>query len=68
VSALRGLSGHADASELLRWTAGLPQPPRRVFLTHGEPEAADALARILAEQKGWATHVPEPGEVADLRA
>jgi metallo-beta-lactamase family protein len=37
------LSAHAGRSELLRWMGGLPAPPKRTFLTHGEPVAAQSL-------------------------
>lgn len=44
---LNGFSGHADHDELLAWVDGMVQPPRRVFLVHGEPEAAQALKADL---------------------
>jgi metallo-beta-lactamase family protein len=66
VAELRGLSGHADARELLRWMAGVQAPPRRVFLTHGEEEAALALAARIAKERGFATHVPAHGESVEL--
>ena len=54
------LSAHADRSELLRWTATAGQKgPRRTFLNHGEPEAAESMARLHREQRGWDAHVPE---------
>lgn len=65
VAQLRGLSGHADASELVRWLGGV-RAPRRVFLTHGEPESAEALASRLARERGFATHVPSLGERVEL--
>ncbi|HMA10906.1 MAG TPA: MBL fold metallo-hydrolase, partial [Steroidobacteraceae bacterium] len=37
------LSAHADAGEILRWLAGFRHAPRKVFIVHGEPHAADAL-------------------------
>jgi metallo-beta-lactamase family protein len=62
---LKGLSGHADAGELLRWLSGLERP-RRVFVTHGEEEAALALAARIARERGFSTHVPELGEAVEL--
>lgn len=66
IAALRGMSGHADASELLRWLAAVERPPRRVFLTHGEEPAALALAARIAAERGFATHVPAIGETVAL--
>ena len=33
--------------------------PRRVFITHGEPAAADALRRRITEQLSWPCRVPD---------
>jgi metallo-beta-lactamase family protein len=66
VAELRGLSGHADARELLRWMASVETPPQRVFLTHGEEDAALALGARIAKERGFATHVPGHGESAEL--
>ena len=63
------LSAHADRSELVRWSGALGRPgPGRVFLTHGEPEAAESLAELLRQTYGWTVHVPNPLEKADLFA
>jgi metallo-beta-lactamase family protein len=56
---LDALSAHADRDELLAWAGALPAPPRRVFVTHGEPVAADALRQALEERHGWPCTVPE---------
>jgi metallo-beta-lactamase family protein len=61
VERVTGLSGHADRSDLLRWLAPLP-PPRQVFLTHGEPESAAALADTLRKDRGWNVTVPHLGD------
>ena len=53
------LSAHADADEIMRWLGGFKQSPRKVFITHGEPEAADALRRRIQDEKGWTCEVPE---------
>jgi metallo-beta-lactamase family protein len=66
VTELRGLSGHADPGELLRWLSEVKRPPSRVFLTHGEEEAALALAARLQKERGFSAHVPEAGETVEL--
>ena len=60
-----GLSGHADRSGLLRWLQDLPDP-RKVFLTHGEPDSAEALADELSGSREWDVHVPDLGETHEL--
>ncbi len=46
-------SAHAGKSELLRWLTGLQVPPKQVYLTHGEPEAAQSLQQAITEKFRW---------------
>jgi metallo-beta-lactamase family protein len=46
-------SAHAGKSELLRWLAGLPSPPKQTYLTHGEPAAAQSLQGAIQEKFKW---------------
>lgn len=62
---LEGLSGHADADELLGWM-GKARPPRMTYVTHGEPEAADALRFRIDHELGWDVRVPEHLERIDI--
>ena len=66
VSVLEGLSAHADAGELVDWLAHFRREPRRIFLTHGEPESADALRKRIARRLGWRAEIPDYLEVAQL--
>jgi metallo-beta-lactamase family protein len=63
---LNGLSGHADRDELLRWIGSADTAPSTVFVTHGEPEASDALAEAVRGKMGVRTIAPELGEEFDL--
>jgi len=63
---LKGLSGHADAGEMMRWLSGVRRAPRAVFLTHGEAEAAAALAARVNRERGFEVRVPAHGESFDL--
>ena len=63
---LDGLSAHADYAELLAWLRASELSPKRVFVTHGEPTAADALRRRLRDELHWDARVPEQGEVVTL--
>jgi metallo-beta-lactamase family protein len=60
-------SAHADADEILAWLRAGPKPPRTVFVTHGEPDAADALRKRIERELGWTAHVPDYLEQIDLR-
>lgn len=50
-------SAHAGKSELLRWLAALPAPPKQTYLTHGEPAAAQALQAAIQEKFRWKADV-----------
>jgi metallo-beta-lactamase family protein len=63
---LKGLSGHADAGEMMRWLAGVKRPPHAIFVTHGEAEAAEALAARIVRERAFPTRVPALGEAAEL--
>ncbi len=56
---INGFSAHGDRDELHRWLSSQKQAPRRVFITHGEPEAATAFAAFVREKRGWPTSVAE---------
>jgi metallo-beta-lactamase family protein len=43
-------SAHAGKSELLRWMGGLKTAPKKMWLTHGEPAAAQALQTAAKEK------------------
>ncbi|MGA1842826.1 MAG: MBL fold metallo-hydrolase RNA specificity domain-containing protein [bacterium] len=63
---INGFSAHADREELAGWVSNLKRPPRHVFVTHGEPEAASAFASYIKEKTGWNVSVASYLEVADL--
>lgn len=67
VASIGSLSAHADHDELLRWIARIPQPPKRIFLTHGEPVAADRLRLAIEEAHDWPCTVAEHLQAVDLR-
>jgi len=58
----QGFSVHADGTELLAWLRELPAAPETVYIVHGEPGSARALAATVRAETGWGTVVPELGE------
>jgi metallo-beta-lactamase family protein len=52
------MSAHADYTEILDWLKSFRSPPRKVFITHGEPTAAEAMRQHIAETLGWEATVP----------
>ncbi|MDX2275289.1 MAG: MBL fold metallo-hydrolase [Hyphomonadaceae bacterium] len=51
------LSAHADADEIVQWLGLFKAPPRRTFIVHGEPPAADALRVKIGRELGWKASV-----------
>jgi len=66
VIALQGLSAHADGDGLIRWMRGAVRPPEVVYITHGEPDASDALRYRVEHELGWHARVPEHLETVQL--
>jgi metallo-beta-lactamase family protein len=59
VKLISNLSAHADYSEIIDWLGGIEAPPKKTFITHGEPVAADAMRLHIEEQLHWAVEVPQ---------
>jgi len=66
VERIEGFSAHADWKAVLRWLEGLKTTPKMVFTTHGEPEAAEAMAGHIRDRFGWNVSVPQYGETVEL--
>jgi len=62
VKVLNGFSSHANAAELLKAITPLAGRVRQVFLVHGEPDQAGALAASLAQNGVPSVTIPEPGQ------
>lgn len=61
----RALSAHADRTGLLRWITSFSPKPRRVFVVHGEAEAASSFAAAL-QAMGYQPMVPNYLAAYDL--
>jgi metallo-beta-lactamase family protein len=55
-------SVHADSGELVAWLGRAPKPPHTLYVVHGEPRSASALARLVTETLHWNAVVPRYGE------
>jgi metallo-beta-lactamase family protein len=66
VEIINGYSGHADQTGLLEWALHLKGRLKKVFLVHGEPEPADALAAKLREGGIPEVYYPELHDTASL--
>ncbi len=59
VEKLSNMSDHADANEIIEWLKSMPGKPKKVFITHGELEASEALAQRIKKELGWETDIPD---------
>jgi metallo-beta-lactamase family protein len=66
VEKVEGFSAHADWKAVIRWLSGLKSTPTTVFTTHGEPEAAEAMAGHIRDEFGWRVIAPEYGQTVEL--
>lgn len=62
VAAIDSMSAHADADDIIDWMRKAPRPPAAVYVTHGEPAAADTLRLRIERELGWPARVPEHEE------
>ncbi|MGQ0762305.1 MAG: MBL fold metallo-hydrolase RNA specificity domain-containing protein [Acidobacteriota bacterium] len=65
IEKIGGFSAHADWKEVLRWFDGMAAP-KKVFLTHGEPDAAAGMGNKIRERFGWSIEVPQYGAKFDF--
>ena len=63
---LSNISAHADYAETLAWLSHFKKAPKKIFVTHGEAEAADALKDKIIQQLGWDAQAPEYLESQEL--
>ncbi|MDH4203738.1 MAG: MBL fold metallo-hydrolase [Phycisphaerae bacterium] len=63
---VHGFSAHADKVEILTWLRHIKKPPRKVFVVHGEKEAAHSFRDYLTEQTGWDVLVPKYQDIVKV--
>lgn len=59
VDQIQGFSAHADRTQLWKWLKAFNQPPRKIFLVHGEKEVIQNFAREIIEETDWPVEVPD---------
>ena len=63
---LPGISGHADQPHLLEWVKAFGNTPAKVFIVHGDEDAALAFAELVQKETGIEAVAPYSGDVYDL--
>lgn len=67
IASIDGLSAHGDYVQILEWLRKMKQAPKQVFITHGEPAAAAAMAQHVIDTLHWPARVPEYMETVELK-
>lgn len=63
---IESLSAHGDQNDLLNWLSALEAKPTKVFLVHGENQAADELRLKVKERYGFECQVPYLGQIIEI--
>ena len=63
---MKNMSAHADYQEMLAWLKNIKHAPRKVFITHGNQEAALSLKNKIEETYHWRCVVPEYLQIEKL--
>ena len=63
---LKGISGHGDQKQLIKWLNAMKQKPEKVFVVHGEDQVCDIFAELLNKEYGYNTYAPYSGTQFDL--
>lgn len=58
VKVLSNTSAHADADEILQMLEKITKPPKKIFITHGELGASEALKEKIQKKFGWTVTIP----------
>ncbi len=62
IRVLDNISAHADYVEILDWLSQSKISPRKVFITHGEVEAAHKMKEHINKKFNWSCEVPKPDQ------
>ena len=66
VEYIEGYSGHADQEWLMNFVYSFTNPPKHIFLVHGEPEGQLVLKQKLEENTSIPITIPSFGETYEL--
>lgn len=63
---IEGYSGHADQEWLLNFVYSFRNPPKHIFLVHGEPDSEEVLKQKIEETAETKVTTPSLGETYNL--
>ena len=63
---IAGISGHADREMMLDWLKKMPNPPKKIYVNHGDDSVTDFFGDYLERSLGVPAVAPFPGDEFDL--
>jgi metallo-beta-lactamase family protein len=66
IEIINGLSAHGDQQEMLNWISEIKSNPEKVFIVHGEKQAADTFRVKIKDTFGWDCIVPKLYEIYEI--
>jgi len=66
IEIINGLSAHADQKDLLNWMSEIKNKPEKVFVIHGENQAADTFRVKIMDTYGWEATIPKLYEIQEI--
>lgn len=66
IANIQSMSGHADSNELIDWLGALKKKPEKVFIIHGEPDAASEFKTKLKDQLQLDGYIPRLFEIVEI--
>lgn len=66
IEKINGMSAHADRQGLIQWLGHLRSNPKKVFLCHGEEQAALSLADRICGELNFDVDIPYYDQTCDL--
>lgn len=59
IEVINSMSAHVDYQEMLEWLENFKQPPKKVFITHGDHDATQILKNKIEEKFNWTCIIPD---------
>lgn len=63
VKSISSLSAHGDQNDIVTWLKNFKNPPKKIFLNHGEDHQRDALKTKIKEDLNWECEIPQMNSV-----
>ena len=63
---ISGISAHGDQKDLLNWMSEIKNTPKKIFIIHGEKQAADTFRVKIKDTYGWDCIIPKLYEIQEI--